>query len=164
MFKQLFAGLCCLGFIACLGNRPAHEASSLEAVNAVVGRYVESINAADTGLARQVWAEDADISFIHPMGHERGWAEIKANLYEKIMRDLLSKRSLKPRDVSVKLYGDFAVVEFYWTFDATWRKDGSPLQTKGRETQVLWRAAGGEWRIVHVHYSGMPAATPSQGL
>lgn len=101
MFKQLFAGLCCLGFIACLGNRPAHEASSLEAVNAVVGRYVESINAADTGLARQVWAEDADISLIHPKGHE---------------------------------------------------------------TQVLWRAAGGEWRIVHVHYSGLPAATPSQGL
>ena len=91
----------------------------------------------DTDLARQVWAEDADISFIHPMGHERGWAQN---------------------------YGNTAVVEFYWFFDATLRHNGQTFRSQGRETQVLQRTADGAWRIVHVHYSGMPTAIPGQGL
>jgi ketosteroid isomerase-like protein len=35
------------------------------------------------------------------------------------------------------------------------RKDGSPIATHGRETQVN-RKLQGAWRLVHVHYSGMP--------
>jgi hypothetical protein len=29
-----------------------------------------SVNAADTRLAREVWAERDGVSFIHPLGHE----------------------------------------------------------------------------------------------
>jgi len=52
-------------------------------------------------------------------------------------------------------YGDSAWAEFYWDFAAKFKKDGSPLTTHGRETQVYRKTADG-WRLVHVHYSGMP--------
>ncbi len=38
---------------------------------------------------------------------------------------------------------------------AGFRKDGSPVATRGRETQIYQKEQGG-WRLVHVHYSGMP--------
>src|SRR5690606_6420042 len=45
---------------------------------------------------------------------------------------------------------------FYWTFNATLRENGSPVVTRGRETQI-YRRENGQWRIVHIHYSSMPA-------
>ncbi|MDO1513722.1 hypothetical protein Q2T41_13745 [Maribacter confluentis] len=33
--------------------------------------------------------------------------------------------------------------------------DGTAMQTRGRETQIL-KKINDEWRIVRVHYSGMP--------
>jgi len=49
-----------------------------------------------------------------------------------------------------------AILEFYWVFDAILAGDNPvPIQTKGRETQVL-KKFGETWRIVHIHYSGMP--------
>jgi len=154
-----FAGVALLLLTAC-ASPPAADgtkaSSSVAAIRAVVDKYVQSIDDADTTLAREVWADSDGISFIHPLGHERGWIEIKSNLYEKIMRDLLSSRKLNVQDVTVKLFGDAAVVEFYWVFDAKWRKDGSALRTQGRETQVLRKGARGKWELVHVHYSGMP--------
>ena len=33
-------------------------------------------------------------------------------------------------------YSDVAWTEFYWVFDATFKNDNSPLQTKGRENQM----------------------------
>ena len=33
--------------------------------------------------------------------------------------------------------------------------DGTPHDTKGRETQIFERSADGSWRLVHIHYSGV---------
>jgi ketosteroid isomerase-like protein len=71
------------------------------------------------------------------------------------MGETFSERHLSPRDISVHIYGDSAVAEFYWDFVAKLRKDGSTITTHGRETQVYERKQGA-WRLVHVHYSGMP--------
>ncbi|MCP5110905.1 MAG: nuclear transport factor 2 family protein [bacterium] len=135
-----------------------------EAVRRAVANYVRSVDNADTDLAREVWADAPDISFIHPLGHERGWMEIKRSFYEKLMRDSFSSRELTVRDLVVKVYGDAAVAEFYWVFNATWRRDGSALRTEGRETQVLRKGSRATWELVHVHYSGMPVAHESQGF
>ena len=49
-------------------------------------------------------------------------------------------------------------------FDATFTGENPiPMQTKGRETQVL-KKIGNEWSIVHVHYSGMPVTGESEGF
>lgn len=165
------ASVCFVVMTACASNPPGEatkavlpDASNVEAIRNNVAKYARSVDNADTELAREVWADSEDISFIHPMGHERGWMQIKTNVYEKTMRDLLSDRKLTVRDLTVKLYGDAAVAEFYWVFDAKWRKDGRAVRTEGRETQVLRKGVRGTWELVHVHYSGMPVSSPSQGL
>jgi ketosteroid isomerase-like protein len=92
------------------------------------------------------------------MGHEVGWDAIQTNIFQKAMGEMFSSRKLNANDVVVNIYGDTAVAEFNWTFDATWRKDGSPYHSAGRETQVYRQTASEPWALVHVHYSGMPAS------
>ena len=131
-------------------------------ITAQIANYAKSIDDLDLNLAARVWWDSPDVSFIHPLGHDRGFDKIKQDIYEKIMGGMFSERHLSPRDISIHPYGDSAVVEFYWDFNARMRKDGSPVTTHGRETQIYERKSGA-WRLVHVHYSGMPAA-PSQGF
>jgi Xaa-Pro aminopeptidase len=129
-----------------------------EQIGSLIAKYKQSIDAADVNLAAEVWLDSPDVSFIHPLGHEHGFVEIKKNVYQHLMGDAFSERKLTPHDISVHVYGDSAVAEFYWDFAAKFRKDGSPLTTHGRESQV-YRRENGSWRLVHVHYSGMPAIT-----
>ena len=94
------------GTAACGGRQ-----DDVQAIRSVVDRYVRSVDNADTVLARQVWADDPGISFIHPLGHERGWEQIRGNVYDRIMGGMLAERRLSIRDLVVKPYGDVAVVD-----------------------------------------------------
>jgi Xaa-Pro aminopeptidase len=133
------------------------------AIQSLIEKYAKSIDEADTTLAAQVWLDSPDVSFIHPLGHEHGFEQIKQNVYMRLMGETFSERKLNVHDVSVHVYGDAALAEFYWDFAAKFRKDGSPLTTHGRETQ-LYRKEQGAWRLVHVHYSGMPPTAQRQGF
>src|SRR6266446_482979 len=124
-------------------------------IRSLIEKYAKSIDGADTVLAAEVWLDAPDVSFIHPLGHEHGFEQIKQNVYTHLMGDTFSERKLMVHDVSVHVYGDTAWAEFYWDFAAKFRRDGSPLTTHGRETQ-LYQKEQGRWRLVHVHYSGMP--------
>jgi Xaa-Pro aminopeptidase len=137
---------------------PRDAASDVKEIKDQVGKYAKSIDNLDLALAAQVWWDSPEVSFIHPLGHDRGFDQIKQNIYEKIMGGFFSERHLSPHDIAVHLYGDSAVVEFYWDFNAKMKKDGSPVTTHGRETQIYERKQG-VWRLVHVHYSG---AVPGQ--
>ena len=159
-------GLLVCASIPCSTQTGAHLTNSTLSADAVgdsaevqirhrVEDYARSIDNADTELASKVWLNSPDVSFIHPLGHEHGFEQIKQNVYERLMGETFSERRLSPRDVSVHVYGDSAWVEFYWDFNAKFKKDGSPITTHGRETQVYWKTQDG-WRLVHVHYSGMP--------
>jgi len=128
-----------------------------------VASYATSIDRADVKLAAQIWLNSPDASFIHPLGHEHGFDEIQHDVYEHLMGDTFSERKLSPRDIKVHVHGDSAWVEFYWDFVGKFRKDGSPITTHGRETQVYWKTQSG-WRLVHVHYSAMPVAQERQGF
>lgn len=79
------------------------------------------------------------------------------------MGDMFSARKLVPRDISITVFGNAAYAEFYWAFDATFRQNGEPLHTEGRESQMLVRV-GGVWRIVKVHYSNMPVTDEGEGF
>jgi ketosteroid isomerase-like protein len=133
------------------------------AIRNLIEKYAKSIDDADTTLAPQVWLDSPDVSFVHPLGHEHGFEQIKQNVYTHLMGETFSERKLSVHDVSVHVYGDAARAEFYWDFAAKFRKDGSPLATHGRETQ-LYQKVQGRWRLVHVHYSGMPTTAGRQGL
>jgi len=132
-------------------------------IRALIDKYRQSIDRADTALGAQIWSTTADVTFIHPRGHERGWEQVRTNFYEKTMGALLSERTLTVHDMCVHVYGDTAWSEFYWDFVAKLKANGQTLTTHGRETQV-YRKSGDGWRIVHVHYSGMPMTGQGQGF
>ena len=125
-------------------------------------KYAKSIDDADTVLGARLWAKTKEVSFIHPRGHEHGWDEIKNNIY-KFFGTYFSKRKLNIQDVRISTYGDVAWTEFYWIYDATFKNGTTPIQTKGRESQI-WRKINKEWYLVHVHYSGMPVNGARQGF
>jgi len=133
------------------------------AIRSLIATYAKSVDSADTTLASTIWASTPDVSFIHPRGHERGWDAIKAQFYEQTMGQRFTERRLSVKNIVVHCYSETAWAEFYWDFAAKLRIDGSPLATQGRETQV-YRKLNDAWRLVHVHYSGMPVTGDRQGF
>src|SRR5437016_11820007 len=144
-------------------NSSAETSADSNAIHGLIEKYAKSVDAADTALAAEVWLDSPDVSFIHPLGHEHGFEQIKQNVYTRLMGETFSERKLSFHDVSVHVYGDAARAEFYWDFAAKFRKEGAPLATHGRETQ-LYQKLDGRWRLVHVHYSGMPVSADRQGF
>jgi Xaa-Pro aminopeptidase len=146
------------------GNLQPRDASAdTQEITGLIANYAKSVDDADTALAAQVWWDSPEVSFIHPLGHEHGFEQIKKDVYQHLMGETFSERHLSPHDIAVHVYGDSAVAEFYWDFTAKFRKDGTPITTHGRETQVYERK-NGAWRLVHVHYSAMPATEQNKGF
>jgi len=131
---------------------------------ALLDDYASTVNTPglDLDLAERIWNQSEDITFVHPLGHERGWEEIRRAFYIDTM-GALSNRNLMLRDISIHVLSEqTAWGDFYWDFEAN-LPDGTPIKTTGRETQV-WKNEGGKWTIVHVHYSGPPADRLGDGL
>ena len=144
-------------------SSPSETEKASEKIKGLIATYAKSVDEADTELASQIWWNSPEDSFIHPLGHEHGFDQIKENVYGKLMGGRFSERKLSVHDVAVQVLGDAALAEFYWDFVAKFRKDGSPITAHGRETQVYRKTSDG-WRLVHVHYSGMPVTTERQGF
>lgn len=129
----------------------------------MIAKYVEAVNRepADLELASTVWEDSPDVTLIFPLGEIRGWDHIRQDFYQNVMEALFSARTLTPRDIEVHAYGDCAWAEFTWRFVAESRKDGSRVETNGRETQIYRKAGPHRWVLVHVHYSSLsPAEAP----
>lgn len=141
---------------------PAQNADE-EAIRQVIATYARSVDTADTAIAEQIWSDGPEVSFIHPLGEDHGLKEIEADVYRNLMGATFSKRKLSPKDIAIHVYGDTAWSEFQWDFVATVRADGSAFESKGRESQV-YHKENGQWRIVHVHYSGVPVTGKLKGF
>jgi hypothetical protein len=129
--------------------------------NYLVSKYAESIDKADIALGAKLWSHMDETSFINPRGHEHGWDRIK-NIHI-MFRDNFSERKLSCYNLKTSVYNDFAWLEFYGTFDAVRKPENIQTQTRGRDTQI-WRKINTEWRLIHVHYSGMPVTGPGEGF
>jgi len=144
LLRALPAALLCSGAAA--------ADSDHDQIAALIRKYAASIDAADTNLASEVWSDSPDVSFIHPLGWEHSLAEIKQNVYGRIMGGMFSRRKLEPQNPAIHVYGDAGWSEFVWNFNAVRAGSGAALHTTGRETQIYRREPAG-WRLVHVHYS-----------
>ncbi len=134
-----------------------------QAIKDLITMYATSIDRADTKLAGQLFSNAPEVTFIHPLGEERGRDQIEADVYRNLMGGTFLERKLTPKDIAVHVYGDAAWSEFNWDFVAKVRKDGNSFHSQGRETQIYHRE-NGQWRIVHVHYSGMPVTGNLKGF
>ena len=74
------------------------------AIQQQIAKYAAALDAADIDLASQIWRTAADVSFIHPAGHARGWEEVKG-IYQ-FFGSAFSERKLTVRDVAVHVNGD----------------------------------------------------------
>jgi ketosteroid isomerase-like protein len=137
--------------------------ADVDDIRHLIGEYAQAVDTADVELVKRIWSSSPEVSFIHPLGHEHGLDQIAQNVFHHLMGDTFSEREIRVKDVSIHAYGDAAWAEFYWDFTAKLRKDGSPLATHGRETQIYHKEQG-RWRLVHVHYSGMPVTGAGQGF
>lgn len=117
--------------------------------------YVKSINDCNLDLASEIWNLEDRISFIHPVGYEHNFDEIKENFYLKTMNERFSKRDLRIKDLKYTIYGTTAIVEFCWDFYATVKQTNENIIHKGRETQFLV-LKDDNWEITHIHYSTKP--------
>src|SRR5215467_10291646 len=131
-------------------------------IKQLISKYVESIDNADTVLGSKLFSHSQEVSFIQPRGHQHGWNEIQHQIYD-FFRESFTSRKLTIVNEHITMYGNVAWAEFYWVFNATFKKGNQPIQTKGRETQI-WRRSSNEWHLVHVHYSSMPVTQEGQGF
>jgi len=163
--KTFLSRGCVLVLIALCIRLPAltDTKSSVEAIRQLIATYATSIDRADVALANQLFSNGPEVTFIHPRGEEHGRDQIEANVFKNLMGSTFSERKLTPKDIAVHVYGNTAWSEFDWDFIAKVRKDGSPLHSQGRETQI-YRREGNQWRIVHVHYSGVPVTGNLNGF
>lgn len=150
---RCLAGVFALSFVA--SGQSTGPQVDIQSIQGLIAEYTRSIDKVDTTLAAEIWSASPEVSFIHPLGHAYGFDQVKQNVYVQLMGGLFSERKLSAKDVSIHVYGDAAWAEFYWDFVAKLRKDGSTVTTHGRETQIYHKEQD-RWRLVHVHYSGMP--------
>lgn len=145
----------CLG--ASAEARGTSPPTDQQQIRQLIARYIQAVDEASPALANRIWSHSPDVSFIYPLGEEHGLAAIDRDVFEKAMGGTFSKRDLQPGDLTIHVNGNMAWSEFHWTFHATLRKDASPMVSKGVETQI-YRREQGQWRLVHVHYSGEVAS------
>lgn len=97
---------------------PASTATVADAAGRIrqnIDRYLRSIDAADADLANGLWLQSPEASFIHPLGEERGWQQIKDHFYGTLMGKMLSQRELKlVGDPQIQIFGCAAVAQFNW--------------------------------------------------
>jgi ketosteroid isomerase-like protein len=143
---MLFASFC-VAAKADVGPRP-----DVNAIHQLIQLYAQAVDTVDLGLLSRIWSHSGDVSFIYPLGEERGFNAIEQHVFQDVMGGMFSARALEMRDATVHVNGKSAWSEFHWTFHATIRKDGSAVTTHGVETQI-YRKEAGTWRLIHVHYS-----------
>lgn len=127
----------------------------MDKIHNLLYKYVQSINECNLELAKEIWDSEDLISFIHPLGYEHSFEEIKEHFYLGTMDKLFSKRDLKIKNISTKFFGNAAFLEFGRDFYAVKKEDGVQIHTKGRETQLLI-LRNNEWKISNIHYSQEP--------
>lgn len=141
-------------------TKPAETADEKKRVLDVVRNYTQSVNEGDKKpeIIDELWEHSPDISNINIRGHQKGFEDIKANFYAPLF-EVLTDRNLRmvtdEREPAVYIFDNTAIVEFYWKIDAKLKQDGRAISGAGRETHVLRKTDGG-WKLVHLHYSGMP--------
>lgn len=157
MKKIFFAAILLASFATKL-----YSQADTSIIKVQIQKYKQAIDNADTLLASQIWAHTPEVSFIQPRGHQHGWQEINDGIY-KFFGETFSKRSLNIFNEKISVDDHVAWAEFYWVFDGTLKNGDTPLQTKGRETQI-WRKIKNQWLLVHVHYSNMPVTQAGKGF
>ena len=157
--RTLVAAVLCLIPACAVAQTDTGPARDVAAIHGLIEQYTKAVDTVDLQLLSQIWSHAPEVSFIYPLGEERGFDAIEQNVFQKVMGGMFSTRDLKADRLAIHVNGKAAWSEFHWVFHATMRKGGSNVTTHGVETQVYCTESG-SWRLVHVHYSEDRQAGP----
>ncbi len=137
--------------IAC-GGDPEADAS---AIRELVAREAAAINARDLNQLAEIWSEAPEILLfdVPPPGRFRGWNQVARVFSEFFAR--FSEISLTVADVEVGVHGDLAYASYDWSLSGAMGEVA--VRDRGQATSIYRREDTG-WRLVHAHYSPVPAA------
>ena len=127
-------------------------APDISTIHHLIDQYAKAVDTLDPKLISRIWSHAPEVSFIYPLGEERGFDAIEQHVFEGVMGGMFSTRDLRPEGVAVHVIDNTAWFEFHWICYATMRRDGSAVTTRGVETQI-YRKDAGKWSLVHIHYS-----------
>jgi ketosteroid isomerase-like protein len=151
-------GLCLLlGAGALLGCGGAR--ADVDAIRSVVNREVAAINGKDLRALSEIWSKDKDILMfdVPPPGRFQGWEQI-GHLWKDFF-DKVSEIHLTVDAVQAEAQGSLGYATYDWSM--TGRLGSYPLEDRGQAT-AIYRKEGGQWRLIHAHYSPVPPALAGQ--
>jgi uncharacterized protein (TIGR02246 family) len=139
------------GLVACGGN-PEADAG---AIQALVEKEAAAINGRDLNQLAEIWSEAPEILLfdVPPPGRFRGWEQV-ARVFKEFF-DRFSDITLTVAEVEVGVEGDLAYASYDWTLTGTMGE--AEVRDRGQATSIYRREESG-WRLVHAHYSPVPAA------
>jgi ketosteroid isomerase-like protein len=140
---------------ACHGAR----GRDTEAIQSLVRREVEAINAKDLAALSGIWSQDKSILLfdVPPPGRFRGWSAI-GRLFKDFF-DRFSEIHLTVDRVQIEARGDLAFATYDWTLSG--RMGDYAIDDRGRVTSIYRREKEG-WRLVHENYSAVPPGLAGQ--
>src|SRR5438034_422293 len=130
-----------------------------EAIRGLVAKEVAAINAKDLPALSEIWSKDKDILMfdVPPPGRFQGWDQI-GRLWKDFF-DKVTEIRLTVDAVRAEAQGSLGYATYDWSM--TGRLGSYALEDRGQAT-AIYRKEGGQWRLIHVHYSPVPPALAGQ--
>ncbi len=126
-----------------------------DAIRSLVDKEVAAINARDVTALSEIWSKEKDALLfdVPPPGRFQGWNEI-GPLWKGFF-DKVSEVHLSVDAVRATSDGTLGYATYDWTM--TGRLGSYALDDRGEAT-AIYRKEGGQWRLVHAHFSPAPPA------
>jgi ketosteroid isomerase-like protein len=149
------AGAIALGALLSMVNGCHRPEADTDAIRALVAREVAAINARDLRALSEVWSQDRDVLLfdVPPPGRFQGWEQIQG-LWKDFF-DRVSDIHLTVEALRAEAEGPLGYATYDWAM--TGRLGSYALDDRGQAT-AIYRRDKGRWRLVHAHYSPVPAA------
>jgi ketosteroid isomerase-like protein len=130
-----------------------------DAIRSLVNREVAAINGKDLRALSEVWSKDKDILMfdVPPPGRFQGWDQI-GRLWKDFF-DKVSEIHLTVDALQAEAQGSLGYATYDWSM--TGRLGSYALEDRGQAT-AIYRKEGGQWRLIHAHYSPVPPALAGQ--
>jgi ketosteroid isomerase-like protein len=144
--------------LALLGACGPKEMSDADAIQALVAKEVVAMNKKDFNTLSEVWAHDRGVLLfdVQPPGRFQGWDEVGGTFRDFLAR--FSEIHLSVSALRIEARGAVGYATYDWSL--TGRMGDYAVDDRGQAT-AIYRKAGDGWKLVHAHYSSIPAATGS---
>ena len=141
---------------------PAALADDVKDVKAAALEYYVALNAGDADLYAKLNADESSIfSAGGGMLSRHTSLEARKQSFQATVDGGLKRNYNWPKHSEVRVFGDLFAVESSYTTGSSTSPSGTVTRHRNRATRI-WVKQGGQWKIVHQHYSPMQPVHPGE--